>query len=108
LVLLLPVKHVGGDFSACVVGTAAGNVLGVAVAEFPTTGFTYGFIGIKGTHPTLVPSGTSAGAMVVGGNGTTAVAAAPSGTSAANFPVKVGITRAAAANAGTAIDVYWF
>ena len=103
-----PVKHVSGNFSACVVGTAQGNVLGVATAEFPTTGYPFGFIGIKGVHSTKVPSGTAAGAVLAGGNGSTAAIAAPSGTSAATFPTKYGISQEAAQNDGSAIDVFWF
>lgn len=102
-----PVKRGSAGLSNCVVGTAACDVVGVAQGEFVTTGFTYGFIGDKGLFSTLVPSGTALGAALVGGNGTMAVAAAPSGLAANVIPSLRAIANAAAADAGTAIDVLW-
>lgn len=103
-----PVK-VATTLSLCVVGTAGPHVIGVATVAFPSTGFTYGWVGTRGIHPTLVPSGVAAGSMVQNGNGTTAAATAPSGQSAAAASVhKQGVTLETAANAGTVINVYWF
>lgn len=97
-----PVKLGGSPISLgkCVVGTDV-NALGVASQDFPVTGFTYGLIGVRGTHSTLVPSGTAAGTSVQPGNGTTAAG------SAASIQTKIGLTLEAAADAGTAINVYW-
>ncbi len=99
----LPVK-MGVSTSAlskCVAGTGV-VIMGVATASFPTTSFTYGFVGTRGVHPTKVPSGTAQGTIVAGGSGTTAAAVNT------DIPTKVGETLATAANAGTNIDVFWF
>jgi len=97
-----PVKLGGSPISLAksVVGTDV-NALGVASQDFPVTGFTYGCIGVRGTHPTLVPSGTAAGASVQPDNGTTAAG------SAASVQTKIGLTLVAANNDGSYINVFW-
>jgi hypothetical protein len=83
----------------CLVGTGETHVLGIATQEFPTTGFTFGFVGSRGVHPTKVPSGTAGGSQVVGGNGTT--------KAATGVFSRMGVTLATAENDGSVIDVFW-
>jgi hypothetical protein len=97
-----PVKVAGSPLSLakCVTGTDH-DILGVATQAFPSTGFTFGLIGLQGIHPTRVPSGVGAGSLRMGGNGTTATAANDS------VHVRVGKALVAAQNDGSAVNVLW-
>lgn len=94
-----PVKP-GASLALCVTGTAEGSALGVASQAFPATGFFYGLIGARGTHPTLVPSGTASGSLMVGGSGTT--------KATTGIPSRSCVTLATAEDDGSVIDAYWF
>jgi hypothetical protein len=94
-----PVKA-GASLALCVTGTAEGSTLGVATQAFASTGFSYGLVGVRGTHPTRVPSGTAAGSLMVGGSGTT--------KATTGIPSRSCVTLAAAQDDGSVIDAYWF
>ncbi len=89
------------DLSTLISGTTI-DVEGVATQAFGSTAFSYGLIGVRGIHPTRVPSGTAANTVLQGGSGTTAAA------SAGAVQCKIGVSMATAANDGGVVNVYWF